>query len=139
MKLLLLFLSLIYYHAEAQSTQLHVTINNIQTKTGMINLAVFNNGSNYLKEGAAYKNYFIAVKSTTESITITDLPKGEYAVSMYHDVNADYKLNKNVLGIPTEPFGFSNNVVLKHAPPTYNQCKFYLKDTKHILIKLSSI
>ncbi|QTQ14700.1 DUF2141 domain-containing protein [Treponema parvum] len=36
------------------------------------------------------------------------LKAGDYAFCVYHDVNGDGKLNANAIGIPKEPFGFSN-------------------------------
>lgn len=53
-----------------------------------------------------------------------DLPNGEWAVAITQDTNNNDKLDKNFVGIPTEPFAFSNNVRPKLAPPDFNECKF---------------
>ena len=37
-----------------------------------------------------------------------DLPPGEYAAVAFQDVNGNGILDKNFLGIPKEPYGFSN-------------------------------
>lgn len=53
-----------------------------------------------------------------------NLPNGEWAVAITQDTNNNDKLDKNFVGIPTEPFAFSNNVRPKLAPPDFNECKF---------------
>jgi uncharacterized protein (DUF2141 family) len=45
------------------------------------------------------------------------VPPGKYGVAVFHDENANMKLDRNFLGIPKEGFGFANNPrVLLSAP-----------------------
>lgn len=53
-----------------------------------------------------------------------ELANGEWAVAITQDVNNNDKLDKNMMGIPTEPFAFSNNVRPRFAPPAFDDCKF---------------
>ena len=55
------------------------------------------------------------------------LSYGEYAVTLFVDLDGNKKLNKNFLGIPKEQYGFSNNVMGKMSPPTFDQAKFVIK------------
>lgn len=51
----------------------------------------------------------LEVDSNAEIVSVQlDLPAGEYLFSFYHDINNNGKLDTNFLGIPKEPFGFSN-------------------------------
>ena len=52
------------------------------------------------------------------------LPYGEYAVTLFVDLDGNKKLNKNFLGVPKEQYGFSNNVIGRMSPPTFDQAKF---------------
>ena len=46
------------------------------------------------------------------------LPPGEYGVAVIHDENRNAKLDRNLIGIPREGFGFANNPhVGLSAPP----------------------
>jgi len=45
----------------------------------------------------------------TQSVVFTNLNPGAYAVIVFHDVNDVGKLTENLLGKPTECYGFSNN------------------------------
>ena len=64
------------------------------------------------------------------------LPYGEYAVTLFVDFNENKKLDKNFLGIPKEQYGFSNNVMGKMSPPTFDQAKFVIKGPTTQNIKL---
>ena len=64
------------------------------------------------------------------------LPYGEYAVTLFIDFNGNQKLDKNFLGIPKEQYGFSNNVMGKMSPPTFDQAKFVITGATTQNIKL---
>ena len=116
--------------------QLIIKISNIEKTKGEIKVGIFNTDRNFLKEGAAIRNYSVKVDKNTAVLTITDLPKGEYAVSMYHDENSDNECNRNFIGIPKEAYGFSNNIKPKMSAPKYNDCKFTFEENKTLNIKL---
>lgn len=119
-----------------ENPKLVLKISNIQKMQGDIKIGVFKSESSFLKENLALKNYSIKVIKNTTILTITDLPKGEYAISMFHDENSDNKMNTNFIGIPKEPYGFSNNIKPKMSAPKYKDCKFNFSDDKTLEIKL---
>jgi uncharacterized protein (DUF2141 family) len=49
-----------------------------------------------------------------------DLPPGDYGVAAIHDENSNAKLDKNLLGIPKEGFGFANNPHVGWGPPPFS-------------------
>ena len=133
---LLLCFSLFTGFASNENPQLTIEIQNIEIVKGNIRIGIFNNSEKFLKQGSTFKSYVIAVKGTTETVIIDDLPKGEYAFMLYHDKNSDGKLNQNILGIPKEPFAFSNNVKPKLSKPTFEQCKFLLQNDLKVQVSL---
>ena len=58
------------------------------------------------------------------SVTVSDLPYGKYAVMVFQDMNGNKKLDKNFLGIPSEPFAFSNNYKPMFRAPRWEDCEF---------------
>ncbi len=40
-----------------------------------------------------------------------ELPAGEYAIVAFHDLDRDEDFDRNLIGIPSEPYGFSNGAV----------------------------
>jgi len=133
---LLLCFSLLAGFVSGENPQLTIKIENIEVLEGDIRIGVFDTSGNFLKEGFTFKKYKIAVENNTETIIIDDLPKGEYAFMLYHDKNADGELNRNFLGIPKEPFAFSNNVKPKFSKPVFEECKFSLEQNLVLHVSL---
>ena len=77
----------------------------------------------------------VKVSKSEEVITFSDLPDGEYAIKLFHDENDNKKLDFNMLGIPKESYGFSNNVG-QFGQPDYKEAKFTVKENTMIDINL---
>ena len=72
-----------------------------------------------------------------EDFTATfELPGGTYAVGVFHDMDGDEALSKNFLGIPKEPFGFSNNVRGRFGPPSFKDASISITADTAIIIAL---
>ena len=72
-----------------------------------------------------------------EDFTATfELPDGTYAIGVFHDVDGNGALSKSFLGIPKEPFGFSNNVRGRFGPPSFMEASFSLTRDLAITIAL---
>src|SRR4051812_16573780 len=50
------------------------------------------------------------------TVKFADLPEGNYAVAVIHDVNDNHKLDTGFMGIPTERWGSSNNPKVWRKP-----------------------
>ena len=72
-----------------------------------------------------------------ETYTIDELPPGEYALLVYHDENNNRRIDKNFIGIPLEPIGFSNRYVPR-GPPSFSRAAFVINEdeTRHFDVKL---
>lgn len=62
--------------------------------------------------------------------------KGNYAIAVHHDANKNGVMDKNLLGIPTEAYGFSNNPVVRFRAPTFKECKFNVDKDVSLNIKI---
>lgn len=60
-----------------------------------------------------------------EAYRIKDVPPGEYALLVYYDANGNGRMDKNFIGIPNEPLGFSNGYRPK-GPPSFSRAAFSL-------------
>lgn len=118
---------------------LSLTIDHITQATGQINVAVYDRQDAFmdLKKARVLRN--ISVKTTGDlQISISDLPPGNYALSCYHDLNGNGKLDTNWLGIPTEPYGFSNNARPKFRAPNWDEARFYWNGSDAVNIRLDT-
>ncbi len=75
-----------------------------------------------------------ATKGTT--LKVPDLKKGRYFVRVFQDLNNDGELSTNYIGIPNEPYGFSNNVRPMFGPPKTKDMLFLLDKDMEMTIEL---
>ncbi len=119
-----------------QEYALTVQVSNIKEKKGKMIVSIFNNLNDYLKEGKEYCKKIIVVKDSIIKYTFKKLPKGAYAVALYHDVNEDGRCNKSLIGVPKEGFGFSKNKKPFIGAPSFDDVKIDLSQDKSIIINL---
>jgi len=98
-----------------------VEIAGIETRTGYIRAALYPDGgwSQRPVDGVD-----IAVGADTVRFELTAPAPGRYAVRLFHDVDGDGQLNANLMGIPTEPFGTSNDAPARFGPPAFEDAVF---------------
>lgn len=63
-----------------------------------------------------------AVLGVTQ-LTFTDLKAGPYGIVVFQDLNGNEILDRNMLGAPNEPFGFSNNPTIRFSAPKFDEFK----------------
>ncbi len=77
----------------------------------------------------AVRHGFLPIPPNAHSLHIdTDLPPGTYAVTVYEDLNSNHKLDHDLIGIPREPVGVSNNPPARFGAPHFSECSFHLRD-----------
>lgn len=101
-------------------------VTGLRSEKGQVKIAVFNSSEKWLGEQPRYSST-INVDGQTVTWTIKDVPYGDYGVAVFHDENGNGKMDKNVLGIPLEPYGFSNNLRAIFGPPKWETAKFIVK------------
>lgn len=120
----LFIFSFLYVKPEIQY-RLTVIVSEIESTEGNIMIGVYDKAENaFVEEGAVVGKRVTPQKNTMRFVF--DLKAGAYAVGVIHDKNEDGMLNRNFLGLPKEPYGFSNNLML----PDFEKALIHLdKDT----------
>lgn len=119
----------------AQESTLNLTIQNIQKPKGNIMIAVFEGAENFLKDDKAVVAKVALVEKIGKlNVSFPNLPFGEYSVAVYHDVNDNKELDTNLFGVPTEPYGFSNNARSKWGAPKYKVAHFKLNEKEKTMV-----
>lgn len=107
--------------APALAGELRVDIDGLRAPKGAVLIGLYDSAQSFdraieLAGQSGYRNDPQRVAGaalrvdggTKASIAFGSLAPGQYAVIVFHDEDGDGRLNKNVLGMPTEPYGFSN-------------------------------
>jgi uncharacterized protein (DUF2141 family) len=132
----LIIFSLVCFSLKSQNYDIEVSIKNIKNINGYIQIGLYNDPNVFPKVDKEFKRYYFKVSSTNMTYTIKDLSKGKYAIATYHDENSDKKCNRNMIGYPTEDFGFSNNIKVFLTAPSFDQALIELNDNKKLEIYL---
>jgi len=113
----------------AQNVKLTVAVSGLKNNSGTVKVGLYNSDGTFLK--TTYKSVASKIKDNKAMVTFDNLPAGEYAISTYHDENNNGKLDKNMMGIPSEDYAASNNAKGFMGPPAYKDAKFVIaKDSK---------
>ncbi len=121
--------------ASAQYT-LQVEVSNIKKLEGQVQVCLFRDGVGFLSKGDPVHCRWIAVGAETHGYAFHSLAFGAYAVIAIHDLNENRELDTNFLGIPSEPYGFSNNPSTRFGPPDFEEAAFQLESNKKITVRL---
>jgi uncharacterized protein (DUF2141 family) len=104
---------------------LEVSITNIREAKGCVRIAVFRNATDFEEEKNAVYDEVIPLSSTASIRRQLPLSgPSSYGIALYHDLNNNGKLDRNGLGIPKEPYAFSNNPAVKWQAPTFSEIAF---------------
>lgn len=113
----------------AQNVNLTVSVSGLKNDTGTLKVSLYNSDGTFLK--STYKSIASEIKNNKATVTFVGIPKGEYGISAYQDENSNGKLDKNMMGIPSEDYACSNNAKGFMGPPRYTDAKFDInKDLK---------
>lgn len=121
-----LFLSITSYAQEIKTFTIKVEVVNVSNNKGKMFFALHDSENNFLKK--EIKGDIQPIHNNKSVAIFKDVPEGIYAVSVFHDENNNGKLDTNVIGIPTESFGCSNNAKGFMGPPKWKNAKFKLLD-----------
>jgi uncharacterized protein (DUF2141 family) len=126
--LISLLLSILFI-APINTGTLQIEVGNIRDTRGAIRVGIYNKASEFPDEKNVFLNRIVDPKKGVLTLEIPDLPSGEYAIAVYHDLNGNGRLDKNMLGVPTEPYGFSGSARGKWSAPRFGEAAFSFPQT----------
>lgn len=134
---MLIFFSYQQVENEKQDFILEVEIEGLQPGKGLVRVCLFNSMDTFFDKALSCE--VKDVPPNIQSITLKfekKFPVGKYAIAVYQDLNKNGILDRNWLGLPSEPYGFSNNPSTLFGPPSFQKASFYLSKNHTIQIKL---
>ena len=108
---------------------LKIEISGIKNNTGKIMLQLMGPDQKVLAQ------IMSEIKDKKCEISINNLNTGKYAIRYFHDENLNGIMETNIVGKPTEGYGFSNNAKGMFGPPQFEKWLFELKNDTKISLK----
>ena len=90
---------------------------------GSIRAAVYSSAKAF-EQGDVTTGVAGPAKVGTTDLEFNNLEPGTYGIALFHDLNGNEELDRNLLGAPSEPFGFSNNPTIGFSAPKFEEFKF---------------
>lgn len=130
--------SLIGLFSNAQSAgNITLNVHYPGTAKGYIMVALYKSEEGFPNDP---QKAILQVKEGTQSkittIRMQSIPFGNYAIAVFHDANSDGKINYNLLGAPTEAYGFSNNARKMFSAPSFKEAMFRHTGETHLKIDI---
>ena len=124
---LVLFFSNFMMLSRPSEIETEVLIRNIKGTKGVFVISFYDNERAFPKAGKELLTEKFEVKDTFPHTVHIKVPKeGWYAIAMFQDEDLNGKIKQDKVGIPEEPYAFSNNIHPRVEAPTFSMCKFYV-------------
>ena len=133
--LLLLVLSLTST-TEKSNISLTVQVNGFSSAEGKAFVGIYRPQDKWPEINKQFIGKVVAIENGVAKITFETLEKGSYAIAVFHDRNRNGILDKNMLGMPVEKYGFSNNARETFSAPSFQSAAVNLDKSKWISINV---
>lgn len=120
--------------AGAVSAQtLSIALAGVKSEQGQLVVRVYNNKKHWLSDKAdeIFKQQSFPLQGQVKDASVQlslELPAGDYAISLFQDLDSNSELKSNWIGIPKEPVATSNNAKGSMGPPSYKDALFKVAD-----------
>ena len=113
------------------AADLNVRVHGGLSSKGQVLVALFASETDWMKSPKAETT--IPINGAGEAhFTFSNFVPGIYGLSIFYDEDSDGELDMNLLGIPSEGFGFSNNARANFGPPKWSKVRFSVERTLNI-------
>lgn len=120
----------------ASADQLIIDVVGIERLGGTMMVAIFDSAEAWEDSSKAISVGKDSVTGPSVRLIFPNLAAGRYAVKLYHDEDNDGQLDSNMLGVPSEGYGFSNNPQVL-GEPDFDEAMFIIDGDTNIKITLN--
>jgi len=108
-----------------QGGVVHVEVVGLHNNKGHVFCALYSSADGFPKDSQrAVQRDTSSISDRTAFCEFSGIEPGRYAVSVFHDENSNGKLDTNLLGIPREGVGASNDARGHLGPPKFDAAAF---------------
>ena len=129
-----LILLLTAFALQAQNN-IKVTITGFNNNEGKAMVGLYDSEETFLKK--EYKAIKTDIKSNQATVEFTNVPDGNYAISMFHDENENGELDMFMGFYPKEPYACSNNAKGMFGPPKWKYAVFTVTENTNKKIEIN--
>lgn len=118
--------------APAAVRRITFCVTGLTAKTSSLYVAVFESEAGFPRPESSSRTTVVSATENPVRFSL-ELPQNHpVAIAVFQDIDGNGKLSKNQIGIPTEPYGFSNNARGLLGPPSFRQAALRISDDDNI-------
>lgn len=130
-------LSFVFYISNLLApATLTVEVSGIPNGDGNIRVGVYKDAENFGHPTKVYKSKIVKAKAGKVVFSIPFESGEKIAMALYHDENKNGELDKNLFGVPTEVYGFSNNARGTFSAPSFEEAALVVEGDKKVFVLL---
>lgn len=122
------FLLILLSTLPAAAAELQVSVTGIRSTEGEVGCALHTNGPAFPMAQGTVAQLWLPAAPGNLQCRFTNIAAGSYAVAVSHDLNGNRRTDTNLLGIPTEDWGVSNNVRPTLRAPRFDEAAVEVTD-----------
>lgn len=131
----------LFVAVQAQAGNLGITVHTVRSNTGSLMIGLYDTGEGFraavrnsteaglLNDRSRVAGIALRAVAGAQTIVVSGLKPGRYAVIAFHDENDDGKLGQSPWGVPTEAYGFSNDARGFLRAPSFTAAAFEVGET----------
>jgi len=112
---------------------LTVEVAGIDVEVGQVLLALFDSAASFTDEPAFAVVLPLRGRTARWEVRVG---RGTYAVAAVHDRDGNGALNKNLVGMPREPYGFSNGARGRFSAPSFEDAAVRVERPTTIVVEV---
>jgi uncharacterized protein (DUF2141 family) len=119
--------------------RVEVTMTGFKSEEGQARLALFLDERSWPDgEEFVFAAVVLPIREGQAVAEFEEVPAGPFAVSVFHDKDGNGKLDSDMLGIPSEDYGFSADARDMFGPPSFEEARLELAagESKQITVQV---
>jgi len=121
----------------ANTTTISVHVGPLRSSKGSLACRLHGSAAGFPRSGTGLVSKRVKVAGTSARCVFENVSPGTYAVVVLHDENDNGRCDKNLLGVPLEGYGVSNNRTYALSAPVWHESKFVVESGKARALAIS--
>jgi uncharacterized protein (DUF2141 family) len=110
----------------APTASLTIHVQNVLAAGGVLRLGLYDEARYPNDDSKPIASADVTAVPGETTVTLHGIAPGIYAIQTFQDVNANNRMDTSWVGLPLEPFGFSQDAKPFLSKPTFDEVKFTL-------------
>jgi uncharacterized protein (DUF2141 family) len=120
-----------------EMSRIAVQVGPLRNGRGSLGCRLYTSPDGFPRTSKGTQSARVKVTGTSARCVFENLKPGTYAVTVHHDENDNGKFDTNILGVPVEGYGVSNNHTYALRAPRWDESKVHVALGKQLTLGIA--